>query len=480
MQASLDAENYGSFLKKDAEIDATMQSRDSKNRLWMLVVLLCVATLGEGYDMGVLNGAIVRMKEHFDLSPREVGFVVAITPMSTLIGAGVHSVIADRFGRRPALLLTVVLLMVGPLTMALGNGIYTILFGRSICGVGIGGGLLIVTMMITEISPTAKRGRLVACEEVALNLGMVFGFYIGWLFLGIEDDWRWMLGVGCVLPMPLACVLLAIYCTGAEDTAIIPETPRWLAKQGRYESAKVVLERYQDAAEAREKIMELQTSSSRDADFVSWSSFLYLSKDRPPGKMMTACILVAVGEMICGATSVAYYSNSIMQEELGTSAAFFATVIMGVVRVFGVIVATLSVDDVGRRTLLLISASVMTIACVWTSVFAQLRAAPVMLPIGLSMMMLGFVIGCGSVSLMYIAEAFPTRFRGKGMAICMFWCRLAGGCSAMAYPMLVDCCGVSFTFFLQALVNLTLLISIYFFVPETKGLSLEEIHCLFE
>lgn len=487
MQAKRDAESYGSF-KKDEEIDGIThdpkqvgrQKRDTQTRLWALVILLCLATLGEGYDLGVLNGAIVRIKEHFGLSPREVGLVVAITPLSTLVGAAVHSIIADEFGRRLALFVTVILLMVGPLTMACGVEMYTILLGRSICGAGIGGGLLVVTMMITEISPTGDRGRLVACLEVALNLGMVFAFFIGWLLVGTQNDWRWMLGVGCFLPMPLACILLGIYCLGAADDAVIPETPRWLAKQGRFESVKQVLERYQDADEARSKFLELQALSQKDDDFITWSAILYPSKDKSLRKMMAVCTLVAVGEMICGATSIAYYSNSIMQEELGMSAAYFATIIIGVVRVLGVLVATISVDYIGRRTLLLASAFVMTFACVWTSVFAHLGTEPLMVPVGLSLMMLGFVIGCGSVSLLYISEVLPTRVRGKGMAICMFWCRLAGSCSAMAYPILVDCCGICVTFFLQGIVNLALFLLILFLVPETKGLSLEEVHRLFD
>merc|ERR1719389_121401 len=124
-----------------------------------------------------------------------------------------------------------------------------------------------------------------------------------------------------------------------------------------------------------------------------------------------------------------------MTEEIGKSEAYFATVIMGIVRLIGICFACASMDHIGRRPLLLSSASVMTIACIWVGVSVQYHiAVSFMLPAGFCLMMLGFVMGCGSVSLVYISEVFPTRIRGKGMVICMAWCRLTGMCSAMAYP----------------------------------------------
>merc|ERR1719272_1277987 len=185
--------------------------------------------------------------------------------------------------------------------------------------------------------------------------------------------------------------------------------------------------------------------------------------------------------MICGGTSIGYYSSSIMADSLGKSAAFFATVIMGVVRLAGVILAALLMDHAGRRTLLLSSATVMTIACIWVAFAARHHAGVVwMLPAGLWLMMLGFVMGLGSVSLVYISEIFPTRLRQKGMVICMFWCRLAGSSSALAYPILVDGYGIDVTFFLQAIVNFVLLCLLWFMVRETKGLSLEQAYKLFD
>merc|ERR1719272_1297224 len=171
--------------------------------------------------------------------------------------------------------------------------------------------------------------------------------------------------------------------------------------------------------------------------------------------------------MICGGTSIGYYSSSIMADSLGKSAAFFATVIMGVVRLAGVILAALLMDHAGRRTLLLSSAMVMTIACIWVAFAARHHAGVVwMLPAGLWLMMLGFVMGLGSVSLVYISEIFPTRLRQKGMVICMFWCRVGGASSALIYPILIEDHGIPTTFVLQAGINFVLFCLIWLTVRE--------------
>merc|ERR1719263_1779705 len=126
-------------------------------------------------------------------------------------------------------------------------------------------------------------------------------------------------------------------------------------------------------------------------------------------------------------------------------------------------------DHAGRRSLLLSSALMMTIACIWVAFAARHHAGVVwMLPAGLYLMMLGFVLGLGSVSLVYISEIFPTRIRQKGMVVCMFWCRLGGSSCAMAYPILIDRQGISTTFFLQAALNFVLLSLIWLLVRETK------------
>merc|ERR1719263_1176246 len=138
-------------------------------------------------------------------------------------------------------------------------------------------------------------------------------------------------------------------------------------------------------------------------------------------------------------------------------------------------------DHAGRRSLLLSSALMMTIACIWVAFAARHHAGVVwMLPAGLYLMMLGFVLGLGSVSLVYISEIFPTRIRQKGMVVCMFWCRLGGSSCALAYPIIIDSYGIDVTFFWQAFVNFVLFCLLWLIVYETKGLALEQAYKLFD
>jgi len=300
--------------------------------------------------------------------------------------------------------------------------------------------------------------------------------------LGEHNDWRWMLVIGSILPIPLIVVLLVVYFSGAPDNALLPETPRWLTQRKRFDGAYQVLERYHGPIEATRRLSELREDCEKDReDFVSWSSILCAWNNGPLFRMLLTGILVAVGEMLCGGPSIGYYSSAIMSKDLGKSTAFLATIVMGVVRLVGVILATLLMDDAGRRSLLLVSAAMMTLGCVWIG-FTSFFYAGVqwMLPAGLFLMMLGFVLGLGSVSLVYISEIFPTRIRQKGMVLCMFWARFAGASSAMVYPTLIDSYGISTTFFLQGGINFVLLCLIWLMVRETKGLSLEQAYKLFD
>lgn len=483
MASTAEMSKYGAIESSSLDVKETQISNDGKLQsnvqIYGLVALLCAASISEGYDLGVVNGAIVQIQEHFEFESHQVGYIVAVAPFCAFFGALLHGSLADHFGRRVGLVSAVVFLFVGPLVMASATSLSTLLIGRMLCGLGIGGGMLVVTIYVAELTPSSQRGRLVACQEVALNFGMVCGFLMSWILLGIPDDWRWMLMVGSILPLPLIVVLIAVYASGGADDAFLPETPRWLAQQGRFESAYQVLEKYHGSHEASIQITELRAESEQKEEFISWGAILCAWSNAPLMRMLLTGILVASGEMICGGTSIAYYSSAIMKDDLGKTAAYFVTVIIGLVRLSGVIIATLAIDHVGRRTLLLASASVMLVACMWVGVTAHFHSTVVwMLPVGLCLMMLGFVMGLGTVSLVYISEIFPTRVRQKGMVLCMFWCRLGGASCAMAYPILIDRYGISVTFFLQAGVNFVLLSLIGLMVKETKGLSLEQTYKL--
>jgi len=461
---------------------SSLSARSSHVNFQYLVALLCTATISEGYDLGVMNAAIVQIQEDFGFDSSQVGLIIAITPAATFFGALAQGALADAYGRRMGLLSAIAFLFTGPLIMAFSSDIVGLVLGRGLCGFGIGGGLLVVTIYIAEIAPAGKRGQLVACQEVALNFGMVLGFLMGWVLVGTKHDWRWMLMLGSLLPMPLIVSLLAIYATGATDTAFLPETPRWLTQRKRFESAALVLERFMGSVEATMKMEELREEcENAKEDFISWSEILCAWGNGPLMRMLLTGILVAVGEMICGGPSIGYYSNLVLTPSMGKSAAFFATLLIGVVRFIGVVLATFLMDDAGRKTLLMSSALVMTVACVWVAWTARYHVGEVwMLPAGLCLMMLGFVMGLGSVSLVYISEIFPTRIRQKGMVICMFWCRVGGASSALMYPILIEDHGIPTTFVLQAGINFVLFCLIWLTVRETTGLSLEEAYKLFD
>merc|ERR1719352_1907852 len=128
-----------------------------------------------------------------------------------IIGSLLGGDMADFCGRRLTLICTVLLLISGPLIMALAQHIWVLLVGRCIVGIGMGCGLVTVTMYIAELGPAKSRGRFVACQEVALNIGLLLGYFSSWLLVGRPNDWRWMIALGAIIPMLLAGSLLILY-----------------------------------------------------------------------------------------------------------------------------------------------------------------------------------------------------------------------------------------------------------------------------
>merc|ERR1719379_233472 len=315
------------------------------------------------------------------------------------------------------------------------------------------------------------RGRLVTLEDIFLNVGILAGYSMNYLLLGQKNDWRWMLGLGSILPFVVFVFLFLPQ---------IPESPRWLFMTGCEAEAENVLARFVGAEEARQDIesMRVQKREGKE-EFVTWWHLLCSWKDRSLRKMLLAGCTVAVAQMACGYLALSYYSSTILATLMSKERAFLATILMGFVKLFVVLMVFVLLERAGRRPMILASLGITIVACAYLAVFFMLNANWLILALGLCLFMAGFSLGLGPLTFVYVSEVFVTEWRGKGMGSALFMSRIVGVASVLSLPLLVEGNGVSNTLWLQCGFGAITLVCVWGLVSETHGKSLEDMRQLY-
>lgn len=449
-------------------------------RAIFLSALLAALVISEGYDVGVLNGAMVIISADLGLNVVQASLLVTVAPFCVIPGSLVGGHLADKLGRIRALQLSSVALCIGPLGMAASASLWSLVLFRALVGTGIGAALVGVSMYIAEVSPPELRGRLIAVEEVGITLGIVLGYAANSAMLGIKDDWRWMLGVGCVLPLMVGLLLFLPQ---------VPESPRWLFQHGQEREAEAVLRLFVTAEEAqtsikqmRELRAELWDMRSPRADvaregklgFGAWYQALEdIRADPKVARMFLAGTVVAVMQMCCGVSNLVYYSGVVLKSAMSTREAFQLTLLMGLSKVLFLGITLLVFETVGRRFVLLLSCAGVTLANFYLCAAFAAGLGKWALAFGLVAFAAGHAIGLGPVTYVYLSEVFGTEWRGKGIGVALSVSRVIAVMTTFVFPLLVEAAGVSVTFLAQAALCVLLSLLVYTFAYETGGHSLE-------
>mmetsp|Transcript_41027 Transcript_41027/g.124320 ORF Transcript_41027/g.124320 Transcript_41027/m.124320 type:complete len:401 (-) Transcript_41027:29-1231(-) len=387
-----------------------------------------------------------------------------------MTGALAGGAAADALGRRTTLLVCCALLVAGPLAMAFAPSVPLLVIARAVVGFAIGIGFVAVSMYLAEVTPADMRGKLTSLEDIFMNIGMLQGYLINWLLLGIENDWRYMLGLGSVLPFFVFIATLSPQ---------VPESPRWLFMRGREEEAERVLVTFVGQAEAQSSLAamrEQRRAAAKGADgeeFVTWADVLCESQPRHVRRMLRAGCTCAAAQTLCGYLAIAYYSSTVLKETMGESGAFMATAVAGAARLLSAVVAVSLVEHSGRRPLLLISAAGTCAASLWLMVAFGTHAGGIVQTLGFVLFMAFFSLGLGPVMFVYIAEVFDTRWRSKGMALSLTMSRTVGAATTLAFPLLVEGVGTAASFGVLVLMGALTVLLLWAFVPETHGTPLE-------
>lgn len=440
-------------------------------------ILTAVISLAEGYDIGVVNGAVVLFREDLHLTSWQVGIALSVFPLGVAICSPIAGSFADWAGRKPSMLLSALLLTIGGLVMAFSNSFETIALGRIVAGSGAGVGLTTVTAYMSEVSPAHARGFYGSLEELFVNVGNVTGYLMNVALLGHKYDWRLMLGLGVV---PAVCVMIVLMLpyrlTG------IPESPRYLQKVGKYDEARAILSELLRGDEAEvEKATKAWSEEARQGScMASWGEaiFAFTTTHRRSAVAGIGCGILNVftGIMLMMVTSTFLLVSTGMSKDQ----AMWVSVGLGATKALVMlVVAVFMLDSWGRRPLLLCSLSVCGLAAFLGLTGAYLDWGEAWVVLGLCLFVTGYSIGVGPVPWVYMPEVLENRLRGKGCAVGLTGARLCGATHVFLFPMVFPLVGVEGLFLFLLTVNIMALLFVFTFCPETMGLSLEQIQDIF-
>jgi len=441
----------------------------TKNTLLLSALVAALGGFLFGFDTAVISGTTDWLKAVFNLSSGTLGFTVASAIIGTVIGAMTAGKPADVLGRRNTLFILAALYFVSAIGSALAwNWISFIVF-RLIGGIGVGASSVVAPMYIAEISPARIRGKMVALTQFNIVFGMLVAYFSNYFISSLElgmIEWRWMLGVETI-PAALFFILLFF----------IPLSPRWLMAQKRVQEARAVLHACgTDTGNVDEEINAIQ--KSLDIEHHSLKESFFQKKYSKP---ILLAIMIAVFNQLSGINAVLYYAPHIFRMAgAGEETSLLQSVAVGGTLTIFTMAALLVIDRFGRRNLMIVGSvgyivSLASIAVAFYAFGSDFTASgSIFVLISLLVFIAAHAFGQGTVIWIFISEIFPNRVRARGQALGSFTHWFMAAVISWTFPMIADVSG-GHAFAFYALCMIGQLLWVIFIMPETKGISLEDI-----
>ncbi|XP_028761639.1 probable polyol transporter 4 [Neltuma alba] len=462
-------------------LDQYHQEHRSKSTRKYVLACAVFASLNNvllGYDVGVMSGAVIFIKEDLKISEVKEEFLVGILSIVSLLGSLGGGRTSDAIGRKWTMGLAAIIFQTGALIMTLAPSFAVLMIGRLLAGVGIGFGVMIAPIYIAEISPNITRGSLTTFPEIFINLGILLGYVSNYAFSGLSPhiNWRIMLAVGV---LPSVFIGFALF--------IIPESPRWLVMRNRVEEARSVLSKTNDNdQEVEERLAEIQQAAglANSSKQPVWRELLF------PSPALRRMLITGFGiqcfQQISGIDATVYYSPEIFKAAgiEDNSKLLAATVAVGITKTAFIVIAIILIDKLGRKPLLYVSTIGMTLSLLMIGItlalFGQGSLAIALAILFVCANVAFFSVGLGPVCWVLTSEIFPLRVRAQASAVGAVGNRVCSGLVAMSFLSVSRAITVAGTFFLFAAISSLAVVFVYSLVPETKGKSLEQIELLFQ
>jgi sugar porter (SP) family MFS transporter len=441
-----------------------------KNNLLRYSVVAALAGFIFGFDTVVISGANEPIKKLWNTTPLFHGvFIMSMALWGTVVGALTGGIPAEKFGRKKTLFWIGVLFAASALGTAFAPGPYVFSFFRFIGGLGIGVSSVVAPTYISEISTPSTRGRLTAMYQFNIVFGILVAFVSNYLLQGVggANDWRWMLGV-----LAIPSLIYTVMVIG------VPESPRWLVSiKNNLSQAKQVLSQIGTANPEEEvsKIIAANAAIEHKGEAEKFFSSKYK-------KVLWLAFFVAFFNQLSGINFILYYAPEILSRiGLGSSASLANSIAIGGTNLIFTFVGLYLIDRLGRKTLLIIGSIGYIISLAMVAYAFKTHGGSVFLMIFLLMFIASHAIGQGAVIWVFIAEIFPNKVRAIGQSFGASTHWVCAAIITLITPVFLDSeHGIFkdnpwpiFAFF--ACMMVLQLIWVLTKVPETKGVSLEEL-----
>jgi MFS transporter, SP family, arabinose:H+ symporter len=516
--------------------------KEKKSSVVLIALVIAMGGFLMGFDASVISGVIKFIEPEFNLSKLELGWSVASLSLTATLAMMFAGPVSDKFGRRVVLKYAALLYAFSALLSALAPTFIVLVIARMLAGVGVGISLILAPMYIAELSPADKRGKMVSFNQLNIVIGISVAFFTNYLIVHLaksdagwvetlkirEYNWRWMLGIE-FFPAVLYFFFLLF----------VPQSPRWLIMKGRYDEALTIMKKLGDEESAVKLVADIKESIALDT----------APKEKTPIKelfvpamklVLTIGIIIAVLQQITGINSVFFYAPMIFEQSgIGTDAAFIQAILVGVTNVVFTILAMALIDKLGRKPLLAIGVSGITLSMFLLAfgfnsatytltdasfsklpveinvsqldvlknrtfdsdtkfkqavtqtvgatigkkyesefISASITMNPTLILIGILGFVASFAISLGPVMWVLFSELFPNKIRGLAISFVGFINSAVSFGVQLIFPWELANLGSTGTFLLYGIFALVGLVFIMRTLPETKGKSLEELEAI--
>ena len=435
-----------------------------------IAVIAATGGLLFGFDTGVISGALPFIKDHWKISDASLELLTTSVLLGAVLGALVSGKLSDVLGRKKMIIINAIIFTLGAIGCAFAWNITILIIMRIIIGIAIGITSYVVPMYIAEISPARERGALVTLNQLMITIGLLVS-YITDYWLSDDNNpesWRWMFFIGF---FPGLVLLIGMF--------FLPETPRWLASRNRWEEGKKILTKVEHPDMIESTLSNLKQEIEMSAKNTESAKEVFKPWLRP-------ALIITVGifffQQFSGVNTIIYYSPIIFQMAgiVSNTESILPSIIIGVVNVLACVVSILLLDKVGRRKMYMIGITGMIPSLILSgSCFffkEQLGASlPFFAVLSISCFIIFINISLSPLGWLLISEVFPLKVRGVGMSIGSLSHWGFNAIIAFTFLTLVNGIGIASTFWLYGAVCVVGLIWGYYYIPETKGKSLEEI-----
>ena len=419
-----------------------------------------------GLNMAGISGAVDMIKGEFSLTDSGLGTVAALLTFGCLIGALFTGTFTEKFGRKKVMIITAVLYIISAFGCALAESATMLVVFRVLSGLAVGATSVVAPMYISEIAPAHSRGRLVSLNQFAITIGIVLAYIFDYLLIGFGyNAWRYMLAVPGFFGVLFLLFLIVKF----------PESPRWLLAHARRDEAVKVLNSIGGNALVTEELpaMESTLIAEQKKDKMSVGE-LFKGKT---GKIVLIGTIIAALQQITGINAVIMFAPDIFQAAGSAKGdSVMQAMIVGLVNFLMTIVALWLVDKRGRKTLLLWGAVGMIISLAYLAFdFSKPVQNGAGVLIALLVYISFFAASFAPVMWVIISEIYPNRIKGVAMSFSTAVSWLCTFLTVYFAPVIHGALGLQYLFGIFCLFSIIAFVFVKFWIPETKGKSLEQI-----